>query len=158
MLPKLELQNDIFLRVPKFGVVFFTCTHVKPSFTPPHTIKMAALMSTSSAFAGMKVQARVTVRSQRAQTVIMANGSGPKRVSTRNQPRYRRFYPPLRASMDASRASDPRVDARIVSFGSRAFCLDRVLDPKRPARALASRFPRLRGFPYLAEKKTTWPR
>ena len=60
-------------------------THVKPSFTPPHTIKMAALMSTSSAFAGMKVQARVTVRSQRAQTVIMANGAGPKRVSTRNQ-------------------------------------------------------------------------
>ena len=46
---------------------------------------MAALMSTSSAFAGMKVQARVTVRSQRAQTVIMANGAGPKRVSTRNQ-------------------------------------------------------------------------
>ena len=36
-------------------------------------------MSTSSAFAGMKVQARVTVRSQRAQTVIMANGAGPKR-------------------------------------------------------------------------------
>ena len=45
---------------------------------------MAVLMSTSSAFAGMKVQARVTVSSQRAQTV-MANGAGPKRVSTRNQ-------------------------------------------------------------------------
>lgn len=42
---------------------------------------MAAIMSTSSAFAGVKVQARVAVKSQRAQTVIMANSSGPKRVS-----------------------------------------------------------------------------
>lgn len=42
---------------------------------------MAAIMSTSSAFAGVKVQARVAVKSQRAQTVIMANASGPKRVS-----------------------------------------------------------------------------
>ena len=59
---------------------------VKPSFTPPHTNKMAAIMSTSSAFAGVKVQARVAVKSQRAQTVIMANASGPKRVSiTRNK-------------------------------------------------------------------------
>ena len=41
---------------------------------------MAALMSTTSAFAGVKVQARVNVRSTRAQTVIMANGAGPKRV------------------------------------------------------------------------------
>lgn len=55
--------------------------------------------------------------------------------------------------MNASRASDPRVDARIVSFGSRAFCLDRVLDPKRPARALASRFPRLRVSRILLKKK-----
>ena len=44
-------------------------------------IKMAAIMSTSSAFAGVKVQARVNVRSTRAQTTIMANASGPKRVS-----------------------------------------------------------------------------
>ena len=36
-------------------------------------------MSTTSAFAGVKVQARVNVRSTRAQTVIMANGAGPKR-------------------------------------------------------------------------------
>ena len=55
--------------------------------------------------------------------------------------------------MNASRASDPRVDARIVSFGSRAFCLDRVLDPKRPARALASRFPRLRVSRILLKQK-----
>lgn len=42
---------------------------------------MAALMASSSAFAGAKVQARVTVKSTRAKTVIMANSSGPKRVS-----------------------------------------------------------------------------
>ena len=49
MLLKLELQNDIFLRVPKFGVVFFTCTRtmnamnvegddgtlIRPSAPPP---------------------------------------------------------------------------------------------------------------------------
>ena len=38
-------------------------------------------MSTTSAFSGVKVQARVNVRSTRAQTTIMANASGPKRVS-----------------------------------------------------------------------------
>lgn len=42
---------------------------------------MAALMASSSAFAGVKVQARVTVKSTRAKTIIMANSSGPKRVS-----------------------------------------------------------------------------
>eukprot|EP00352_Strombidinopsis_acuminata_P002664 CAMPEP_0176378878 /NCGR_PEP_ID=MMETSP0126-20121128/29939_1 /TAXON_ID=141414 ORGANISM="Strombidinopsis acuminatum, Strain SPMC142" /NCGR_SAMPLE_ID=MMETSP0126 /ASSEMBLY_ACC=CAM_ASM_000229 /LENGTH=139 /DNA_ID=CAMNT_0017741377 /DNA_START=43 /DNA_END=462 /DNA_ORIENTATION=+ len=40
---------------------------------------MATLMASSSAFAGAKVQARVTVKSTRAKTVIMANASGPKR-------------------------------------------------------------------------------
>ena len=48
---------------------------------------MAALMSTTSAFAGVKVQPRVNVRSQRAQTVIMANASGPKRVSVHRRER-----------------------------------------------------------------------
>jgi len=38
-------------------------------------------MSTTSAFSGVKLQARVNVRSTRAQTTIMANASGPKRVS-----------------------------------------------------------------------------
>jgi hypothetical protein len=41
---------------------------------------MAALMSSTSAFVGAKVAARVNVRSERARCVIMANTSGPKRV------------------------------------------------------------------------------
>merc|ERR1712216_605728 len=48
-------------------------------YAPHRPNTMAALMSTTSAFAGVKVQPRVNVRSQRAQTVIMANASGPKR-------------------------------------------------------------------------------
>ena len=53
---------------------------------------MAALMSTTSAFAGVKVQPRVNVRSQRAQTVIMANASGPKRVSVHRRKRRAIFH------------------------------------------------------------------
>ncbi|EEH58943.1 photosystem II PsbR protein, chloroplast precursor [Micromonas pusilla CCMP1545] len=40
---------------------------------------MAAIMASSSAFAGVKVQARVAAKNTRAKTVIMANSSGPKR-------------------------------------------------------------------------------
>ena len=43
---------------------------------------MAALMASSSAFVGAKVTARATTKAVRAQTVIMANSSGPKRVSS----------------------------------------------------------------------------
>jgi hypothetical protein len=46
---------------------------------------MAALMASSSAFAGAKVTARVHVKSVRAKTVIMANSSGPKAVSAHVQ-------------------------------------------------------------------------
>lgn len=42
-------------------------------------------MASSSAFAGAKVQARVTVKSTRANTLIMANTSGPKKVSATRQ-------------------------------------------------------------------------
>ena len=40
-----------------------------------------ALSMASSTFAGVRVQARVTAKNTRAKTVIMANASGPKRVS-----------------------------------------------------------------------------
>ena len=40
-----------------------------------------ALSMASSTFAGVRVQARVTAKNTRAKTVIMANSSGPKRVS-----------------------------------------------------------------------------
>ena len=78
---------------------------------------MAALMSTTSAFAGVKVQPRVNVRSQRAQTVIMANASGPKRVSvhptraTRDFPRGTRAGSALDAR-GSSRAAAPRRECR----------------------------------------------
>jgi hypothetical protein len=61
-------------------------------------------MSTTSAFAGVKVQARVNVRSQRAQTVIMASGAGPKKVSTPTSSRCAIFRDPTRAGRGATRA------------------------------------------------------
>ena len=78
---------------------------------------MAALMSTTSAFAGVKVQPRVNVRSQRAQTVIMANASGPKRVSV-HRTRAMRDFPrgthagSARDARGSSRAAASRRDSR----------------------------------------------
>jgi len=57
--------------------------------------------------------------------------------------------------MDASRASDPRGEALIISLGWCSFRLDRVSVAPSAARALASRFPRLRGFPYLVVGSST---
>lgn len=56
--------------------------------------------------------------------------------------------------MDASRASDPRGEVLIISLGWCSFRLDRVSVAPSAARALASRFPRLRGFPYLVVGST----
>lgn len=39
------------------------------------------MASLTASFAGVKVQPKVTVRSERAKTVIVASGAGPKRVS-----------------------------------------------------------------------------
>ena len=61
----------------------------------------------------------------------------------------------IRAAMDASRASDPRGEALIISLGWCSFRLDRVSVAPSAARALASRFPRLRGFPYLVVGSST---
>ena len=54
-------------------------------------------MASSSAFAGVKVQARVAAKNTRAKTVIMANASGPKRV---------RASPATRLAAPARREND----------------------------------------------------
>jgi hypothetical protein len=95
---------------------------------------MAAIMASSSAFAGVKVQARVTAKNTRAKTVIMANSSGPKRV--RASPATRLATPARRENDAFERGRDsivvltiesrravarsPRVASRPVAFSTRA--------------------------------------
>ena len=130
---------------------------------------MAAIMSTSSAFAGVKVQARVAVKSQRAQTVIMANASGPKRVSiTRNKHISRDDFCPRWAGDKGSdgcvasvgssgRSANHLIGMVLIPFGSRLGC------PVRGARARVP-IPAPSGFPvscckeaHLAAMLTTAP-
>jgi len=49
---------------------------------------MAALMASTSAFAGVKVQARVSTKATRVNTVTTANAGGPKRVSARGRVKH----------------------------------------------------------------------
>ena len=93
---------------------------------------MAALMSTTSAFAGVKVQPRVNVRSQRAQTVIMANASGPKRVSVHRRERRAIFHAGRAPEARATRAA--RAEPR-----RRGALADRARRESISARSAASR-------------------
>jgi len=58
-----------------------------PSRLPPR-VNMAALMASTSAFAGVKVQARVSAKATRVNTVTTANAGGPKRVSARGRVKH----------------------------------------------------------------------
>ena len=73
---------------------------------------MAALMASSSAFAGVKVQARVTAKNARCKSTIMASGAGPKRVSTQPSNKYfifllyyYVFFPLLSRRVELARAA-----------------------------------------------------
>jgi photosystem II protein len=93
-------------------------------------------MSTTSAFAGVKVQPRVNVRSQRAQTVIMANSSGPKRVSVHPTRAMRDFPRGTRAgsardARGSSRAAASRRDSRSHASRIDRRALRGVLSPAR---------------------------
>ena len=89
-------------------------------------------MSTTSAFAGVKVQPRVNVRSQRAQTVIMANASGPKRVSVHRRERRAIFHAGRAPEARATRAA--RAEPR-----RRGAIADRARRESISARSAASR-------------------
>jgi len=89
-------------------------------------------MSTTSAFAGVKVQPRVNVRSQRAQTVIMANGAGPKRVSVHRRERRAIFHAGRAPEACATRAA--RAEPR-----RRGALADRARRESIGARSAASR-------------------
>lgn len=89
-------------------------------------------MSTTSAFAGVKVQPRVNVRSQRAQTVIMANASGPKRVSVHRRERRAIFHAGRAPEARATRAA--RAEPR-----RRGALADRARRESISARSAASR-------------------